>query len=71
MSSPEAVRPRELALVFVMLAPLAVMFVAFPHIPQDPGFHALADRRAFLGVPNLVNVAGRRTTPHWSGTACR
>ena len=39
-----------------MLAPLTVMFVAVPPIPQDPGFHALADRRTFLGVPNLFNV---------------
>ena len=56
MSTPEAVRPRELALVFVMLAPLAVLFVAVPPITQDLSFHALADRRAFLGVPNFFNV---------------
>ncbi|MBA2590793.1 MAG: alkaline phytoceramidase [Gammaproteobacteria bacterium] len=26
-------------------------------IPQDPSYHAFADRRALLGVPNLLDVA--------------
>ena len=51
------VSPRELALVFLMLAPLAAVFVAFPPIPQDPAYHKLADDRAFLHVPNFLNVA--------------
>lgn len=51
------VSPRELALVFLMLAPLAAVFVAFPPIPQDPAYHRLADSRAFLHVPNFLNVA--------------
>jgi len=50
------VSPRELALVFLMLAPLAIMFVAVPPIPQDPSYHALADHRALLNVPNFFNV---------------
>ena len=50
------VRPRELALVFLMLAPLAAVFVAYPPIPQDPAYHNLADSRAFLHVPNFLNV---------------
>lgn len=32
------------------------MFLLHP-IPQDPGYHAFADTRAFLGVPNFWNVA--------------
>ena len=59
MQGPAAtttVSPRELALVFLMLAPLAVAFVAFPPIPQDPAYHNLADSRAFLHVPNFLNV---------------
>jgi len=51
------VSPRELALAFLMLAPLAAVFVAFPPIPQDPAYHRLADSRAFLQVPNFLNVA--------------
>jgi hypothetical protein len=51
------VSPRELALVFLMLAPLAILFTAVAPIPQDPAFHALADRRALLNVPNFLNVA--------------
>jgi hypothetical protein len=27
-----------------------------PRIPQDPGYHLLADQRAWLGVPNGLNV---------------
>ena len=56
MPSMEAVRPRELALVFLMLAPLAIMFVAVPPIPQDPAYHALADHRTMFNVPNFLNV---------------
>src|SRR5687767_10746244 len=51
------VSPRELALLFLMLAPLAAVFVAYPPIPQDPAYHNLADGRTFLRVPNFFNVA--------------
>ncbi|MBI2294594.1 MAG: ceramidase domain-containing protein [Betaproteobacteria bacterium] len=47
---------RELALVLVALLPLAALLAADP-IPQDPSYHDFADRRAFFGVPNLLNVA--------------
>lgn len=40
-----------------MLVPLIALLVAVPPIPQDPGYHALADNRQLLGVPNFVNVA--------------
>lgn len=57
-ASPNAgVSPRELALVFIMLAPLAAVFVALAPIPQDPAYHNLADNRTFLNVPNFLNVA--------------
>lgn len=57
MQNPDAtVRPRELALVFLMLAPLAVMFIAIAPIPQDLAYHAFADRRAFFNVPNFLDV---------------
>jgi hypothetical protein len=51
-----SVSPRELALVFVLLAPLAVMLVAVPPIPQDSAYHALSDHRTFASVPNFGNV---------------
>jgi hypothetical protein len=50
------VSPRELALVFVLLAPLAVLLFAVPPIPQDPAYHALADDRMFMSVPSFANV---------------
>ncbi len=50
------VSPRELALVFLILAPLAIMFTAVAPIPQDTTFHGLADRRALLNVPNFLDV---------------
>ena len=50
------INPRELALVFILLAPLAVLFVAVPPIPQDLTYHAFADTRTMLGVPNFLNV---------------
>lgn len=48
--------PRELALVVLLLAPLGIMLTVMAPIPQDPAYHALADDRALLGVPNFANV---------------
>lgn len=53
---PATPSPRELALVFLVLAPLGVLFAAVPPIAQDPAYHALADDRTFLGVRNFANV---------------
>jgi hypothetical protein len=39
-------------LTVISLAVLALL----PPIPQDQGYHAFADARAFLGVPNFWNV---------------
>jgi hypothetical protein len=41
------------ALSFLMLGIAAMV----PPIPQDPGYHAFADQRPGLGVPNVLNVA--------------
>lgn len=40
------------------LAALAtvVAWLVVPPIPQDPGYHRLADSRAWLGIPNALNV---------------
>ena len=49
-------RPRAIGLV-AGLAALAVgaMLLVSP-IPQDPGYHRLADGRAWAGIPNALNV---------------
>ena len=47
---------RELVLAIVAIAAVAGTFLLDP-IPQDPAYHAFADRRALFGVPNFWNVA--------------
>jgi len=47
----------RLALLAVGLASLAALLL-LPPIPQDPAYHAFADRRAWLGVPNAGDVLG-------------
>lgn len=42
--------------MLVALALLAAI-LALPRIPQDPGYHALADGRTLFGIPNFLNVA--------------
>jgi hypothetical protein len=44
------------AVVTVTLIALAVTF-ALPPVPQDPAYHAFADRTALLTIPNFWNVA--------------
>jgi len=43
-----------------LIGGLAVLAAAaawlVPPIPQDPGYHRLADSRAWLGIPNALNV---------------
>ena len=51
------IRRREIALVLVILAPLAALLLAADPIAQDPGYHAFADRRTLFGIPNFGNVA--------------
>ncbi|HBL28155.1 MAG TPA: alkaline phytoceramidase [Acidobacteria bacterium] len=50
-----ATRFRLLALLGVTALSAAVVF-SQPPIPQDPAYHRFADTRAFLGVPNFLNV---------------
>jgi hypothetical protein len=47
---------REWTLLFALFAPLLLVFAVGP-LAQDPGYHAFADRRTLLGIPNFVNVA--------------
>jgi hypothetical protein len=47
---------RRLLLGSVAIAAIGVVFWLGP-IPQDPGYHEFADRRAWLGIPNFWNVA--------------
>lgn len=52
--SPEKDRP-ALALLVLMVASLfGLLFL--PPIAQDQGYHAFADQRTYLGVPNFWNV---------------
>ena len=50
-------KPKELALVFLVFAPLGILFAAVAPIAQDPAYHAFADQRALLGLPHFANVA--------------
>jgi hypothetical protein len=46
--------------VWILLAAILVAVFAvylFPAIPQSEAYHNFADHRAFLGVPNFLNVA--------------
>jgi hypothetical protein len=49
-------RRRELALVLVILAPLAAVLIAVPPIAQDPHYHGFADTRTLFSVPSFGNV---------------
>jgi hypothetical protein len=59
-SAPDALTPLAFAwrvgalLVLGAIATAAVF--ALPPIPQDPAYHAFADRRRVLGIPNTFNV---------------
>ena len=46
---------RILPLFFLALTSLLAVFAMNP-IGQDPSYHAFADRRQFLGIPNFANV---------------
>ena len=48
------VRIGVLAGLFAFAAAAGFLFV--PAIPQDPAYHAFADARAWLGMPNAANV---------------
>ena len=46
---------RSVALLVVLLAPLAVLLLLDP-IPQSAAYHDFADRRSLLGIPNFADV---------------
>ena len=46
-----------LAGLFAFAAAAGFLFV--PAIPQDPAYHAFADARAWLGMPNAANVLSK------------
>ena len=48
---------REVTLLALAAIPLAVLMLGVEPIPQDSGYHALADNRPLLGIPNFANVA--------------
>lgn len=48
-------RARVWVAVGVTLAAFAAILFA-PRIPQDPAYHVFADRRAFLSIPNFLDV---------------
>ena len=43
-------------LLTVSAAAIVGVFVFVPPIPQDPAYHAFADRRGLLGVPNFADT---------------
>lgn len=53
------VRPgwREVALLLVLAGSLVLVFAAARPLPQDPGYHVLADSRSVFGIPNFADVA--------------
>jgi hypothetical protein len=44
------------AMIGVIAAAIAAWLMASDPIPQDPSYHAMADRRAVLGIPNGLDV---------------
>jgi hypothetical protein len=54
-STPAAVEPRVLAFLGLGIVMLGIVF-CLPPIPQDPNYHAFADGRKILGIPNFLNV---------------
>lgn len=47
----------RIALLVVVTVAAGVLAVALPPVPQWPSYHDFADRRAWLGVPNFLDVA--------------
>jgi hypothetical protein len=47
---------RRGALVLLVMLAAGIGVLARPPIPQDPAYHAMADRRVLFGIPNALNV---------------
>ncbi len=60
MSSGNAIagtpRHARLGLLGILVAAAAVAVGLLPPVPEPPAFRLLADDRAFLGIPNFLNV---------------
>src|SRR5215831_9883305 len=54
--TPAAFEKRVLGFLGLGIVALGFIF-CLPPIPQDQSYHAFADDRTMLGVPNLLNVA--------------
>ena len=54
--TPAAFEARVLGFIALGIVALGFTF-CLPPIPQDQGYHAFADDRTMLGVPNFLNVA--------------
>jgi hypothetical protein len=54
--TPAAFEARVLGFLGLGIVALGVVF-CLPPIPQDPSYHAFADDRTMLDVPNFLNVA--------------
>jgi hypothetical protein len=54
--TPAVFEGRVLGFLGLAIVGLGTAF-CLPPIPQDPGYHAFADDRTMLGVPNFLNVA--------------
>jgi hypothetical protein len=54
--APAAFETRVLGFLGLAVVALGIIF-CLPPIPQDQSYHAFADDRTMLGVPNLLNVA--------------
>jgi hypothetical protein len=53
--TPDAFETRTLGFLGLGIVALGIVF-CLPPIPQDPSYHAFADDRTMLGVPNFLNV---------------
>ena len=53
--TPAAFEARVLGFIALGIVALGFIF-CLPPIPQDQGYHAFADDRTMLGVPNFLNV---------------
>lgn len=47
----------RIALLVLLTVAVGVLTAALPPVPQWPSYHDFADRRAFLGLPNFLDVA--------------
>lgn len=55
MTSLRPIQPALLLIVAIAAVSLAALFLVDP-VPQNLAYHAFADKRALLGIPNALNV---------------